>query len=635
MGLAESFKRLKELPPLDPKIVNQYATAFEMEFQCREGEGVDCTDPKNLTFYLPRDRYFDAKSNPTDGFRRNYLTIVEAHRKELVRQELTKFKTPISKFDLNTLPPQERAVAEELLKASSYLQDAYLKQSGSERFQKEMERQAAQGDIESYHLYVYNQGVACFFNKDPYCSSLSFFSELKDRQQYLDYYPVGMSKERCEEVAKLPNGNSHYTAVRGSFGGALKAISYSEAYGEYMRPAAQHLRNAAKLASFDPTLQTYLEKQAEALLSPKPHPVYEADQAWLKIGEGNLFVRFAADEFYGDEHCKRKAHYQVMLGVFDKSMKDQMGELATYFPRLEAEIEALVAEAEREMNPESPRPNLYVARNVNPTPIDFVRIIEISGDGRTPSGTQAGVTLPNWGGTDGTEEATKRTFALTYEGEAITQFFRSIAERVFTKDSLRYLNVESFNEDTIFHEFLGHFVGPHFDQPAIQEGKKVTKGDVFGNLAEALEEFKGIFAAMALPSKLHEWGYKMKQTPEEAVFFSLVYAARQLKREPGDSPYVGSSAVKFSLAIENGVLEFDEKEGKYRFHPDREKITPFARALYKKLLHFYASNDVEGFKQFLDYYHRGEGYERINHSRLKQLMADVPIHAVRTQPVNY
>ena len=83
--------------------------------------------------------------------------------------------------------------------------------------------------------------------------------------------------------------------IRRGDDGKLTTVPYSEAYAEFLEPAAQLLREAAALTTNE-TLKDFLNKRADAFASDD---YYESDVAWMDL-DSPIDVTIGPYETYED-----------------------------------------------------------------------------------------------------------------------------------------------------------------------------------------------------------------------------------------------------------------------------------------------------------------------------------------------
>src|SRR5205085_1304967 len=89
---------------------------------------------------------------------------------------------------------------------------------------------------------------------------------------------------------------------------------YSQEYGEFLRPAAKLLREAAELTT-NATLKSFLTKRADAFLSDD---YYESDVAWMDL-DSPIDVTIGPNETYSDGLFGYKAAFEAYVTLRDEA----------------------------------------------------------------------------------------------------------------------------------------------------------------------------------------------------------------------------------------------------------------------------------------------------------------------------
>src|SRR6185369_5376217 len=166
-----------------------------------------------------------------------------------------------------------------------------------------------------------------------------------------------------------------FYAVRRDGDGKLKLVPYSQEYGEYLRPAANLLREAAALTT-NATLRNFLTKRADAFMSDD---YYESDVAWMDL-DSPIDVTIGPYETYSDGLFGYKAAFEAYVTLRDDAESAKLAKFAGHLQELE---DALPIDAKYR------NPKLGAS-----APIRVVNVVFASGE--ASSGVQtAAFNLPN------------------------------------------------------------------------------------------------------------------------------------------------------------------------------------------------------------------------------------------------
>jgi len=113
-------------------------------------------------------------------------------------------------------------------------------------------------------------------------------------------YPKDLSQAEIEKyvVAHPEQREAIYNeqSILARDGNRLQAVPYHVTFAEYLKPAGEDLREAAKLSD-DPQFAAFLNMRADALLNDD---YYASDLAWLDLKEPKFDLILAPYESYLD-----------------------------------------------------------------------------------------------------------------------------------------------------------------------------------------------------------------------------------------------------------------------------------------------------------------------------------------------
>jgi hypothetical protein len=366
--------------------------------------------------------------------------------------------------DVSKLPKGEKAALDHLIAASKLLEPIF-------------DRQAYAKNPELREALAKDTSAA---GKDK----LAYFDIMRgpwDRQDHhhpfaVDFarppgggfYPVDMSADEFKKwVAEHPADKKaleDLTTVVVRKDGKLVAIRYSEAYAEWLKPAAQHMEAAAK-ATTNKSLAKFLRSRAAAFLSDD---YYQSDKDWMDL-DSQVEVTIGPYETYEDDMFSYKASFESFVTVADPAASKDLVKYKKLLPDMEKNL---------------PVPDEVKTKRGAESPIRVVDLVFAAGDARKSVQTIA-FNLPN----DERVRAEKGSKKVLLRNVIQTKFdliMRPIAERILTPAQLPLLSSEAFFYETLFHE-LSHSLGPAF---TMKDGKKVEVRVALEAAQSALEEGK-------------------------------------------------------------------------------------------------------------------------------------------------
>lgn len=474
---------------------------------------------------------------------RDYQSLVEARRRELVRAELDRGRPVLVLTDLRQRPAWERALARALVSAAEAIEALYQRQTGAAALRGEL----AHADAESRALFARNHGPWCGLppgSSDPGCNALPSFPERRSESYPLDQ-PQGPAL--CRLLEQAPTAAqllAPFVAVRRGPRG-FTALPYPQAFPGEMRAVATELRAAAAALANVPEEQALRAYLSAAAVAFGDNDWGRADAAWLAMSPRNSrwYLRVAPDEPYQDL-CRRKAAFHLVLGRVDRRASDWLERLAPLRHRVERALAALVGPP-------------YAARDVGFSVPEFISVALNAGDSRYPLGATIGQSLPNWGPAGQAQRT--RTIVVTnlYTDADSLALDRRQAEALLARPALQdYTNaLEPALLVTLLHE-ASHNVGPN---PGTRSAGRSASERLGPALAALLEELKAQLVGVWTLGLLREQrlidGTLLRQIQLKAVLWALGHLARGVRTPEGeDRPYGQLAALQLGALREARAL---------------------------------------------------------------------------------
>ena len=158
-------------------------------------------------------------------------------------------------------------------------------------------------------------------NKGPWSrldDDAAFIPGVPEKPAGGNYYPAGATRADVEAwiaglaPAAREAATGFFTTIRRDAGGKFMAVPYSLEYQGELAEMAGHLR-AAAAATKQPTLKSFLESRAAALIS---NDYYASDVAWMKL-DSSIEPTIGPYEVYEDEWFNYKAAFEAFIAVRD------------------------------------------------------------------------------------------------------------------------------------------------------------------------------------------------------------------------------------------------------------------------------------------------------------------------------
>jgi hypothetical protein len=508
-------------------------------------------------------------------------------------------RTPLN-ADLSALSPSDRKVLDKLTEAAKLMDEIYLRQAwaGNAALRKEMTTWKGAEAEAARQYFAINYGP---------------WDRLAERQPFLGdrphppgagFYPEDITKEEFEGwLQKHPEDKdkfiSNFTVIRRQ-NGNLAAVPYAKEYAEWLKPAAQLLREAAQETQ-NASLRKFLELRADAFLNDD---YYQSDLAWMDL-DAPVEVTIGPYETYEDELFGYKASYEAFVTV---NLPKESAALSLYKERLPW--------LERNLPIPDELKNLTRGSE---SPIRVVDTYYTSGDTRAGVQTLA-FNLPN---DERVREAkgSKKVMLRNTMRAKYDQILIPIAKQVLAPDQVNDISFEAYFDEALHHE-LSHGLGPG---TITVNGRKtevrLELKDLFSTLEEAKADVMGIYNILALIEK-KDMPAALRKSLEPTFVAGLFRGARF----GVDEAHGQGIVAQFNYLTEKGALQVD---GSAHYRAVSEKFPGAIRDLLHDMLMLQAKGDYNGTKAFLEKYGKPTPQLREALGRLKAIPVDIrPVYAV-------
>lgn len=521
-----------------------------------------------------------------------------------VEKRLAQFAPVPLSADLSALAAEDRQVLDELVAAAKLMNEIFLRQvwTGNPELRRQLDGYQGEHADAARQYFTINFGP---------------WDRLAERQPFIGdkphppgagYYPEDMTKEESETwIAQHPEAKEKFTStvtvIRRGENRDLADIPYSREYAEWLRPAAQLLREAAALTS-NASLKKFLELRAAAFESDD---YYASDLAWMDL-DAPVEVTIGPYETYEDELFGYKAAFEAFVTV---NLPKESGALAFYKQRLPW----------LESNLPIPDEHKNLSRGTE-SPIRVVDVVYSAGDTRAGVQTTA-FNLPN---DERVREAkgSKKVLLRNTMRAKYDRILIPIAERVLDPAQVKDVSFDAFFNEVLHHE-LSHGLGPG---TITLNGRKtevrLELKELFSTLEEAKADVMGVYNILALIDR-KEMPAELRRTLEPTYVAGLFRSARF----GVDEAHGQGVVAQFNYLLQKGALEIDGRGGAGRFRAVSEKFPGAIRDLLHDMLMLQAAGDYAGTKRFLDTYGKATQPIRDAIARLSDVPVDIrPEYAV-------
>src|SRR5687768_3830465 len=171
---------------------------------------------------------------------------------ELARK-IARFAPTTLTADTSKLTPKDRQALDKIIAAAKLLDPLFLRQvwSGNEALEKKLQADKTAAGRQRLHYFYINDGPwSRLDNKEPFIEGVP-----KEKPHGANYYPEDMTKDEFNSWlqtlsdADKQKATGFFHLIRRRADKKLTIVPYSQAYKEYLDPAARLLREAAALTT--------------------------------------------------------------------------------------------------------------------------------------------------------------------------------------------------------------------------------------------------------------------------------------------------------------------------------------------------------------------------------------------------
>ncbi len=506
--------------------------------------------------------------------------------------------------DTSALPDSEKKALEHIIDAARAMDPIFLRQAwgGNLDLQGKLASDTTALGKARYHLF--RQNVGPWLRRDD---TVPFLTGVPDHKpKGAGYYPEDMTKEEFQTWLTTLSEKDKAKAigffwlVQRTAGKKLELVPYSQAYQEWLAPAARALKEAAK-ATDNKTLRQYLNTRAEAF---GKDDYYESDVAWMDL-DSPLEITIGPYETYEDELFGYKAAFEAFVTVRNESETAKLSKFSTQLQDIEDHLP---------MDAKYKNPKLGAM-----APIRVVDQVFASGEARRGVATAA-FNLPN----DEKviqEKGSKRVMLHNVQEAKFERILMPLTAIALNKADMPQVQFEPFFTHILMHE-LAHGIGPH----NISVGGKATtvRGELkelYSAIEEAKADITGLFALQYLVDK----GVLDKSLEKTMYTTFLAGCFRSVRFGIGEAHGKGI-ALQFNYLWDEGAFE-KRKDGTFQVVPAKTKAA--VTKLTGEILTLQAEGSYAKAKALLDKY----GVVRPAMGKLLEKMKQIPVDIEPTYPL--
>ncbi len=513
--------------------------------------------------------------------------------------------TPVTlSADLSSLPESERQALLKIIEAAKALDPLFLRQSWAGNPALTAQLAADTTPLGRARAHLFKQNVGPWLRLGD---NLPFVTGVPDHKpKGAGYYPDDLTKEEFQSwLAGLSEkekarATGFFWLVQRNAGKKLTLVPYSQAYQEFLAPAAQTMREAAKLTA-NLSLRRYLNARAEAFATDD---YYESDVAWMDL-DAQLEITIGPYETYEDELFGYKAAFEAFITIRNEAETNKLSRFSSELQDIENNLP---------LDPKYRNPKLGAM-----APIRVVDQVFASGEARRGVATAA-FNLPN----DEKvvqEKGSKRVMLRNVQESKFQRILTPITEVALGKGDRSQVQFEPFFTHILMHE-LAHGIGPH----NIEVGGKATtvRGelkDLYSAIEEAKADITGLFALQYLVDK-----GKLDRSLEKTMYTTFLAGCFRSVRFGINEAHGKGLALQFNYLWDEGAFE-RQKDGTFRVIAAKTKAA--VRKLTSEILTLQAEGSYAKAKALLDKY----GVIRPEMGKLLERMKHIPVDIEPSYPL--
>ena len=392
-----------------------------------------------------------------------------------LRAKLAQFVPAVITADVSTLPPSEKRALDAIIAAARLLDPVFDRQAWAGN--PALHARLAQDPSEHGKLLL------AYFDlmRGPWDRQDHFkpFAVERAHPAGAGFYPEDVTADAFKAyVVAHPDQKDALeglTTVVARDGDKLKAVPYSQAYAEWLKPAAAKLLEAAA-ATQSKSLAKFLTSRAAAFASDDYR---QSDKDWMDL-DSRVEPTIGPYETYDDDLLGQKAAFEAYVTVSDPAASAKLAKYKRLLPDMERNL---------------PIPAGAHGKRGGDSPIRVVDLVFTSGEARQSVQTIA-FNLPN-DEVVRKEKGAKKVLLRNLIEVKFDRIMRPLAERILDPSQVALLSSESFFDETLFHE-LSHSLGPAFVKGTKDKEVRVALESSFSAIEECKADVMGAYNILYL-----------------------------------------------------------------------------------------------------------------------------------------
>lgn len=481
--------------------------------------------------------------------------------------------TPFTlEFDYNVLSEGERALLDDMVEAGRLIDEIYLHQSYAKSIdmfaglkrQYEADRSEANRQLLEWFWICKGPYDGSTENWESWMGGKGAVPEPMPKGR--NFYPAGLTTEAFTAWVKslrpdeAEAAKSDFTMIRRE-DGDLKAVPYSDALAKWTKPLAATLERAASRVK-GTSLGDFLSARAKAIAETNDYE--DSDALWIAMNgladdrAGNIDITVGPYENYADELMKRKAAFQLYVGVLRPSKTKQLRFYGEHIHKMDDRLWSLYQLYCRERREVAPGKRLGggdapVRWGKPGEKVTLVAIDLAYSAGYANEQTQTlAFNLPNVAAWQ-EKYGTKKVMMMNMLDGKFIHILRPIADLVMAEGDRADVAQELFTDNTVRHE-VAHGIGP---SGITVGGKKTTVRERQQKYYSAFEEAKAEIVSLLFGYYLQDQGLldaaftrKMATTYTASTFRTVRFGPT--------SDHAKGKVFEFNRLVQNGGIKVDD-----------------------------------------------------------------------------
>ncbi len=513
---------------------------------------------------------------------------LEASRAKIARIEMAP--------DLSFLNAEEKQVVNLLIQAGNLMSEIYLRQVSEENPQVRAAIEAGNAPNKAALLDMFDLHFGPW---DTLAEGEPFYGD-KPQPAGAGFYPADLTKADFDAYlaanpAEKAALTSPYTVVRRD-GDRLVAVPYSQAYKQWLEPAAKLLDQAADITT-NASLKRFLKLRATAF---RTDDYFESELAWMDLEDTPIEVAIGPYEVYTDGLYGAKTAFEAFITVKNPEESAALDKYKRYLRDMEANLPVAEGLKNFQRGFESP----------------IVVVEQVHGGGDNVPGVQTvAFNLPN---DERVREAkgAKKVILANVLGAKYERILKPMASLVLVPEQAGFVNEKYMTLETVFHE-LSHSLGPG---SIVVNGRKTTVDKELKELNSGIEEAKadamGVWNIAFMMSK-----GEIPAAEKPQLYATYLAGLFRAMRFGIDEAHGQGAAAQYSYLKSKGAFAWDE--GAKRFRVDDAKMETAVRDLVGEFVKLQHAGDYAGVQAFYAKYAKLDAHAEGVIASMKSIPVDI------------